>query len=58
MNKVLTIVGIILLTFSCQQAKKENTDNSQLKSEKKYQAKAPPTQTFGKKLLKNQTTQR
>ena len=51
MNKVLSIVGIILLTFSCQQAKKENTDNSQLKSEKKYQAKAPPTQTFGKEAF-------
>ena len=46
-NKILLILVVVLLTSSCQQAKKENTDNNQLKIEKRYQAKAPPTQTFG-----------
>jgi hypothetical protein len=40
------------MVFSCQQAKKENTDNKETKTEKKYQAKAPPTQSFGAEAFK------
>jgi len=46
MNKVLLILAVVLMVFSCQQAKKENTDNKEIKTEKKYQAKAPPSQPF------------
>ncbi|MCF1753374.1 MBL fold metallo-hydrolase [Mariniradius sediminis] len=51
MNKTLLILVIISLTSSCQQAKKGKTEDNQLMTEKKYQAKAPPTQTFGKEAF-------
>lgn len=47
MNKVLLILIVVLIVFSCQQSKKKNTDNKEIKTEKKYQAKAPLTQPFG-----------
>ena len=51
MNKILLILVIVLMVFSCQQAKKENTDNKETKVEKNYQAKAPPTQFFGEEAF-------
>lgn len=52
MNKILLILVIVLMVFSCQQAKKENIDNKEIKIEKKYQAKAPPTQSFAAEAFK------
>ena len=51
MNKILLLLAVILLTFSCQQGKKEKTEDNQQETEKKYQAKAPPTQSFGKEAF-------
>jgi L-ascorbate metabolism protein UlaG (beta-lactamase superfamily) len=51
MNKVLLILVTVLMVFSCQQAKKQNSDNKEIKTEKKYQAKAPPTQFFGEEAF-------
>ena len=51
MNKILLLLAVILLTFSCQQGKKEKTEDNQQKTEKKYQAKTPPTQSFGKEAF-------
>jgi L-ascorbate metabolism protein UlaG (beta-lactamase superfamily) len=51
MNKILLILVIVFVVFSCQQAKKENTDNKEIKTEKKYQAKAPPSQPFGEEAF-------
>ncbi|WP_083610421.1 MBL fold metallo-hydrolase [Pontibacter flavimaris] len=47
MNKILLTLAVILLTSSCQQAKKEKIEGNQPEVEEKYQAKAPPTQYFG-----------
>ena len=52
MNRILLILVIVLMVFSCQQTKKENTDNKETKTEEKYQAKAPPTQSFGAEAFK------
>jgi L-ascorbate metabolism protein UlaG (beta-lactamase superfamily) len=51
MNKILLILVVTLLTFSCQQSKKEKTEENQLETEKEFQAKAPPTQSFGKEAF-------
>ena len=51
MNKILLILGILIMAVGCQSEKKENSDNKETKTEKKYQAKAPPTQFFGKEAF-------
>lgn len=51
MKIILPILGILLLAPSCKTVKKENADNNPIKTEKKYQAKAPPTQSFGKEAF-------
>jgi DNA modification methylase len=51
MNKILIILVAILLTSSCQQPNKEKAEENQLETEKRYQAKAPSTQTFGKEAF-------
>ncbi len=56
MNKVLLILGIVVMAFSCKSEKRENKDDSEIKTEKKYQAKAPPTQTFGKEAFEESNT--
>lgn len=51
MKKALFLALISLLAFSCKSKKISNTENETVNSEKKYQAKAPPTKTFGKEAF-------
>lgn len=51
MSKIVLVIGIVILAFSCKPISKKSTGGSQTTTEKKYQAKAPPTQPFGKEAF-------
>ncbi|MDI9312799.1 MAG: MBL fold metallo-hydrolase [Limnohabitans sp.] len=51
MNKILLVLGIAIMAFACKSAKKGNSTDNETSTEKKYQAKAPPTQPFGKEAF-------
>ena len=51
MKKALFLTLFFLLAFSCKSKKISNIQNGTINSEKKYQAKAPPTITFGKEAF-------
>lgn len=51
MQKISLIFVLIVLMFSCKSEKNKKTDETKVSIEKKYQAKAPPTQPFGKEAF-------
>ena len=51
MKKISLISVLIVLMFSCKTEKNKKTDETKASTEKKYQAKAPPTQPFGKEAF-------
>lgn len=51
MNKLLFILGLFGFFISCKSVKERNNVDNQIATEKKYQAKAPPTQPFGKEAF-------
>jgi len=50
MRKILLFIVVMIATFSCKSVRNENVSNNQI-TEKKYQAKAPPTQSFGQEAF-------
>lgn len=60
MKKSIFLIVICVLAFSCKSKNNDNSKNEEFTSEKKYQAKAPPTQAFGKEAFEpsDQTTLR
>src|SRR5688500_3309205 len=44
-------IAILMLTFTYSVNAQHDNDTTKSKIEKKYQAKAPPTQTFGKEAF-------
>lgn len=60
MKKILFILGIAGIIISCKSNKQTNAVNNESATEKKYQAKATPTQPFGMEAFEtsNNTTLR
>lgn len=54
MRKITAIFGLLLIFISCKPNVKSDSDTkSQANPEKQYQAKAPPTQAFGKEAFED-----
>lgn len=51
MKQILFLITICILAFSCKSKNNDNSKRDEIISEKKYQAKASPTQPFGKEAF-------
>jgi len=53
MRKTSAISELLLIFVSCKPCIKSDSDTNQANPQKKYQAKAPPTQTFGQEAFED-----